>query len=81
MNCENEVTAWLEENSSCLLPKTKPVRIPPTPPRMNEVMSLDIDFCLSWNASPAGANDLVRSNVRKAPAKVRMREVKKTDKT
>jgi len=80
MNCDNEVSAWLEENSGCLLPKVKPVRIPPTPPRRNEAMSLDVDFCLSWNASPTGAKDLVRSRVRKAPAKVRIREAKKRDK-
>ena len=80
MNCDNEDSARLEENSGCLLPKTKPVRIPPTPPRMNEAMSLDVDFCLSWSVSPTGANDLVRSKVRKAPAKARTKEVKKRDK-
>jgi len=80
MNCDNEDSAWSEENSDCSLPKTKPVRIPPMPPRMNEVMTLDVDFCLSWDASPTGVNDLVRSKVRKAPAKVRIREAKKRDK-
>ena len=80
MNCDNEASARLEENRDCLLPKTKPVKIPPIPPRINEAISLDFDFCLSWNTSPAGANDLVRSKVKKAPAKVRTREAKKRDK-
>jgi len=79
MNCDNEVSDWLEKNSGSLLPKAKPVRIPPTPPRMNEAMSLDVGFCLSWNVPSTGAKDLVRSKVRKAPAKVRTREEKKRD--
>ena len=80
MNCDSEASAWVEGNSDCLLPKTKPVKIPPTPPRINEAISLDVDFCLSWNASLAGANDLVRSKVRNAPANVRTREEKKREK-
>jgi len=79
MNCDNEAIAWVEERG-CLLPKTKPVKIPPTPPRISEQINLDPDFCLSWNTSSTGANDLVRSNVKKAPAKVRTREAKKRDK-
>jgi len=80
MNYDNEASAGLEENSDCLPPKTKPVKIPPTPPRTNEAISLDVDFCLSWNTSLAGANDLVRSKVKKAPAKARTREAKKSGK-
>lgn len=81
MNCDNEAVVWVEVNGGYSLPKTKPVKIPPTPPRMNEVMSLDTDCCLSWNASSTGVNDLVRSRVRNAPAKVRTREAKKRGKT
>lgn len=62
------------------MPKTKPVKMPPTPPRKNEEISLDTDFCLSWKPSPTGANDLVRSKVKKAPANVRTSEAKKRDK-
>ena len=80
MNYDNEGFVGLEENNECLLPKTKPVKIPPMPPRMNEAISLDVDICLSRNTSPAGANDLVRSKVKKAPAKVRTKEAKKSDK-
>lgn len=79
MNCDNEVLAEMDENMGCLPPKTKPAKIPPMPPRMNEETILDVDFCLSWNTSLAGSNDLVRSKVKKAPANVRMREAKKRD--
>jgi hypothetical protein len=71
---------WKRRKNDCLLPKTNPVKIPPTPPRINEPISLDVDFCLSRNTSPVGANDLVRSKVKKAPANVRTREAKKRDK-
>ena len=80
MNCNNEASAASEVNIDCLPPKTNPVRIPPMPPRINEAMSLEVAICLSWITSPAGANDLVRSKVKKAPAKVRIREAKKRDK-
>jgi hypothetical protein len=80
MNCDNETSVTLEESRGCLPPEMKPIRIPPMPPRINEAISLDVDFCLSWNTSPVGANDLVRSKVKKAPAKVRTREAKKRDK-
>ena len=80
MNCDNKASAETDENMVCLLPKTKPVKIPPTPPRMNEEIILDAGFCLSWNTSLAGSNDLVRSKVKKAPAKVRTREAKRRDK-
>ena len=81
MNWDNEVSARLGGNSNrCLLPKIKPIKIPPTPPRKTEAISLDVDFCLSWKTSPTGANDLVRSKVKKAPAKVRVREAKRRDK-
>lgn len=68
------------EDGDYLLPETKPVKIPPTPPRINDAISLGVGFCLSWNESPTGANDLVRSKVKKAPAKVRTREAKKREK-
>jgi hypothetical protein len=55
----------------------KPDKIPPAPPRKNEAINPDADFCLSRKTSPAGTNDLVRSKVKKAPAKVRTREAKK----
>lgn len=54
--------------------------MPPTPPRKRRAMNLDVDFCLSWKTSPVGVNDLVRSKVKNAPAKVRVREAKKSDK-
>lgn len=79
MNWDNETSAGLEGGSNYSLPKTKPVRMPPTPPRKNEAMSLDVDFCPSRNTSPPGANDLVRSKVKKAPAKVRTREAEKRE--
>lgn len=80
MNCDNEVSAEMDENMGCLPPKTKPVKTPPMPPRMNEETILGVDFCRSWNTSLAGSNDLVRSNVKKAPANVRTREAKKRGK-
>jgi hypothetical protein len=80
MSCDRQSTARLEENSDRLLAKTKPIKILPTPPRINDAISLDVDCCLSWGTSPTGANDLERSKVRKAPANVRVREAKNRDK-
>jgi hypothetical protein len=80
MDCNNQASVGLEENDGCLLPKTKPVKIPPIPPRKKGAISLNVDLCLFWKTSPAGANDLVRSKVKNAPAKVRRREAKKRDK-
>jgi hypothetical protein len=69
----------VEGSSENSLPKTKPVNIPPKPPRKNEAISLDVDFRASWKTSSVGANDLVRSSVKKAPEKLRTREMKRRD--
>lgn len=79
MNCGDEVSGWSKENGGYLPPKTNPIRRPPNPPRKNEAISLDVGFRLSLKTSFIGANDLVRSNVKNAPARVRVSEAKKSD--